>query len=102
MKKEKLSTALNGIDEKYVEKASSFRKKKLALPVTKWGALVASLAIVIAGTALILPRIDPALPPVVNETTTEKKYQNETFEETEASTVLASSTTTYASMTFAT
>ena len=54
MKKEKLTTALNGIDEKYVEKASSFRKKKLALPVTKWGALAASLAIVIAGTALIL------------------------------------------------
>jgi hypothetical protein len=103
MKKEKLTTALNGIDEKYVEKASSFRKKKLALPVTKWGALAASLAIVIAGTALILPRIDPSLPPVVNETTTEKKYQNETFEQTEASTVLASSTTmAYASTTFAT
>lgn len=72
MKKEKISMALNDIDEKYVEKAANFKKKRTTLPIVKWGALVASLAIVIAGTALILPRLDTAsVPPIQNDSTTE-------------------------------
>ena len=70
MKKEKISTALNNIDEKYVEKAGAFKKNKLSLSITKWGALAASLALVIAGTALIMPHLDTAsVPPIQNEST---------------------------------
>ena len=50
MKKEKISEALNGIDETYVEKAANYKKKKTFMPIVKWGTLAASLAIVIAGS----------------------------------------------------
>ena len=70
MKKEKISEALNGIDETYVEKAANYKKKKTFMPIVKWGTLAASLAIVIAGTALIMPFLDTSVPPIINEETT--------------------------------
>ena len=55
MKKEKISEALQNIDEEYIEKAANYKKKKAFLPIVKWGGLAASLAIVVAGTALLMP-----------------------------------------------
>ncbi len=72
MKKEKISEALQNIDEQYIEKAANYQKKRSVLPIVKWGGLAASLAIVITGTALLMPYLDQGMtpPPVTNEQTT--------------------------------
>jgi hypothetical protein len=72
MKKEKISEALQNIDEEYIEKAANYKKKKAFLPIVKWGGLAASLAIVVAGTALLMPYLEQGVtpPPITNEQTT--------------------------------
>ena len=67
MKKEKISQALHGIDENYVEKAENYTKKKISMPILKWGALAASLAFVIAGAAIAMPHL--TADPMYSETT---------------------------------
>ena len=99
MKKEKISEALNGIDETYVEKAANYKKKKTFMPIVKWGTLAASLAIVIAGTALIMPFLDTSVPPIINEETT-TGIENHSESQTDQATY--TTTTTYWSTTYAT
>lgn len=94
MKKEKISKALNGIDEVYVEKAANYKKKRALMPAVKWGALAASLAFVIAGTALIMPMLDnTSVPPIIGEETTQVTTQAQ--ESAKETAILHTTTTTY-------
>ena len=84
MKKEKISEALQNIDEEYIEQAANYRKKKAFSPIVKWSGLAASLAIVIMGTALIMPHLQQGVtpPPITNEqTTTSNEIANEITEQ---------------------
>ena len=83
MKKEKISKALHGIDESYIEKAATYRKKKMAAPMMKWGAIAASLALIIAGTAIAMPHLTSTQAglPTMTDTTNPLNFQ-ETDEET--------------------
>ncbi|MBQ8497351.1 MAG: hypothetical protein IJ489_07875 [Clostridia bacterium] len=99
MKKEKISNALNGIDESYVEKAANYKKKKAFMPIVKWGTLAASLAIVIAGTALIMPFLDTSVPPIITEETTSG---TENLSESSTERATYTTTTTYWATTYAT
>lgn len=99
MKKEKISNALNGIDEAYVEKAANYKKKKAFMPIVKWGALAASLAIVITGTALIMPFLDTSVPPISTE---ESTSGTENLSESQTELATYTTTTTYWTTIYAT
>ena len=95
-KKEKISEALQNIDEEYIEKAANYQKRKSTLSIAKWGGLAASLAIVIAGTALIMPHLKQNVTPplVTNEATTNaNEFASDTTNNAVFTTIPETSTT---------